>query len=463
MSQNPLAWTRRGALGALGVAGGAGMASRPAIAEVGSHDIAEAGQPNIASVADFGAVGDGRRDDTAAFRRAVDHLVRMGGGTLVLPKGDFLTETISFPYDPVRIDVAGSGPRSTIWRMADPIKPIIAIDHSSPPHRVTGTQFANFAVAANPLGRADRPEHIAIDAQGFNDALFRNIRFMSNGDGSVGALFYTSATTHLTYHQRFERLTVQECIGPGRVIATGSGNGHLGNTNLIHVDGFWIYANREMEVAFDLNRCSMYSVRNGLIEESAKYGILLGNAGLVESIWFEKQELAPIQFASFGDGAASSNNLLQNLYFGGFGGKVDIPVGCVNNTFQNVTGGNFQIVTADPLAWNVTTSSTGQGGKPGLKQIHGAIATWQEVQALRVSNLDGLWQIFYLFQLPSAGNYAFRFEPPEGRRITKLWVTACDGSDGTVAPCAIGWPIYEFFVSARNSNPLSVVAQISYE
>ena len=37
----------------------------------------------IFDVTGFGAVGDGRRNDTAAVRRAADALARAGGGTLL--------------------------------------------------------------------------------------------------------------------------------------------------------------------------------------------------------------------------------------------------------------------------------------------------------------------------------------------------------------------------------------------
>jgi hypothetical protein len=42
------------------------------------------------SVMDFGAVGDGAVDDTAAFNLAVNYLVSVGGGTLYVPQGTYL-------------------------------------------------------------------------------------------------------------------------------------------------------------------------------------------------------------------------------------------------------------------------------------------------------------------------------------------------------------------------------------
>lgn len=43
----------------------------------------------ILSVRDFGAVGDGRTDDTAAFQKALDAAARAGGGTVLAPRGNY--------------------------------------------------------------------------------------------------------------------------------------------------------------------------------------------------------------------------------------------------------------------------------------------------------------------------------------------------------------------------------------
>ncbi len=48
-------------------------------------------KPARASVADFGAVGDGKTLNTARLQSVIDQLAAQGGGTLVVPKGVFLT------------------------------------------------------------------------------------------------------------------------------------------------------------------------------------------------------------------------------------------------------------------------------------------------------------------------------------------------------------------------------------
>lgn len=50
------------------------------------------------NIKDFGAVGDGRTDDTIAFKSAMAFLASRNGGTLIIPEGDFvITQTIALP------------------------------------------------------------------------------------------------------------------------------------------------------------------------------------------------------------------------------------------------------------------------------------------------------------------------------------------------------------------------------
>jgi len=48
-----------------------------------------AAEPDVLSVRDFGAKGDGKTDDTAAFQRALEAAAKAGGGTVDAPRGNY--------------------------------------------------------------------------------------------------------------------------------------------------------------------------------------------------------------------------------------------------------------------------------------------------------------------------------------------------------------------------------------
>ena len=57
----------------------------------------------MTSIRDFGAVGDGRTDDTAA----IEHALHNGEGSLVFPRGEYRitrTITIDLPYCSIDFD-----------------------------------------------------------------------------------------------------------------------------------------------------------------------------------------------------------------------------------------------------------------------------------------------------------------------------------------------------------------------
>src|SRR4051794_31357709 len=67
----------------------------PALAaENGALGATKAAFATGTSIADFGAVGDGTTPNTARIQSAIDQLAAKGGGTLVIPKGLFLSGAI---------------------------------------------------------------------------------------------------------------------------------------------------------------------------------------------------------------------------------------------------------------------------------------------------------------------------------------------------------------------------------
>ena len=56
---------------------------------LGSIALAAAGEPDTFSVRDFGAKGDGKTDDTAAFQKALDAAAEAGGGSVYAARGNY--------------------------------------------------------------------------------------------------------------------------------------------------------------------------------------------------------------------------------------------------------------------------------------------------------------------------------------------------------------------------------------
>jgi len=59
------------------------------VMQVGAGDAAQTPVVNPFDVHQFGAVGDGKTDDTAAFQKALDAAGKAGGGTVLAPRGNY--------------------------------------------------------------------------------------------------------------------------------------------------------------------------------------------------------------------------------------------------------------------------------------------------------------------------------------------------------------------------------------
>lgn len=463
MSGGDDGWSRRHAMAAMGLpialAGtGDGIATAAPVAGQDGNAL----QAAVLSPTAYGARGDGQADDTPAFQQAVDRLAALGGGTLAIPAGSFHTTTVHFPYAPAVIRVMGAGIGRTTWEIADPERPIIAIDPREPPRRALGARFEDFSVRAHPAGRADQIDQVAIDCVGFSDTIFTNLRFLSNGRGSVGTWFHTAAHPHLTYHQRFCNLVCQNGVGPGRVIRATNAGSSASNTNLIAVENFWIYANSGMEVAFDLADVTGYTVRQGLIESSGRDGIRLGTAGIVEAVWMEDLSGSPLVFTTRKIGT-SSHNIVRDVYLSGYAGEIVIPADSANNILTNVTGGQFRIRREDPLGGNILLNSGATRSAPTVSRVAGPGGRLRKIQAYRSSSLSERWNLLYELTTEAAGTVGLRVLPPPGSHLTAIQLSALDPASGTPRPTATGWPIGEAFVTAPAGRPVTLVIQLSLE
>jgi len=423
----------------------------------------------IVNVLDFGAVGDGVANDTAAIQAAVDSLTP-GGGTVYLPNGTYLVDTIVFPYDNgpnntdpfTTINLIGSGMTSAILQMNDPTKPVIAMDRAVSNYRMTGSTFSDFGVKAHPTGSVANSNHIAIDAIGFDAVIFKRIKFFSNGSGSVCFMFRTSAQPQLSYSQVFEGINASQAVGPAYVLKTqGNGINALDNTNLIQVRDCWVYANSDMVAAFDMSACSLYQVVNCLIESSGDYGIVCGSRGTIMGNWFESLDVGPLEFVNTVAGASSENTIMGN-YFSGFSGAITIPsTNNTNNIFINNAGGNWTL--AGPTKKYVIGAGAIPAA-PTITQTGGGAGTLTLLAANLKTTLDMSYELLYTFAPPSGpGNYIFSITPPTGYSIVRLISSAYDGANSVPYTTSNLYPQTGFIFNAPNTNLVTLNIQVTVQ
>ena len=84
-------FSRRNWLAMAGMAGVAmaGFGAKGAVTQI-HGDGGAAANPFARSVLEFGALGDAKKDNTAAFQKALDHVHAQGGGTVAVPAGQYL-------------------------------------------------------------------------------------------------------------------------------------------------------------------------------------------------------------------------------------------------------------------------------------------------------------------------------------------------------------------------------------
>ena len=159
------------------------------------------------NLTDFGAIGDNRSDSTAAFRNAVIACHRAGGGTVVVPKGDFLTGAIRLKSNVCLHLSSGATVRFTHDLNKYPI--VLT--------RFEGVELMNFS----PFIYALDEENIAITGSGTLDGNADEEHWWAwKGGPASGAASGTQANDRQHLFEMAERrVPVQERVfGPGHYL-----------------------------------------------------------------------------------------------------------------------------------------------------------------------------------------------------------------------------------------------------
>jgi len=152
---------------------------------------AQAKMRDMVSVKDFGAVGDGVTNDTAAIQAAIDYCIS-SGQKLYVPAGTYM---ISSPliYGS-NVSVFGDGPSSIIKNTTARTDDKIMLQPSSQSGSVSKCDFSNFVLDQRCDHYGDSGSALAVSINGvtntsFTSVIFRNIITMAiwSDSSSVGA------------------------------------------------------------------------------------------------------------------------------------------------------------------------------------------------------------------------------------------------------------------------------------
>lgn len=65
---------------------------------------------------DFGSAGNGQRNDTAALQAAINQAIAMGGGTILIPSGIYMLDTVTIPAGSAPVTLLGYGDSTILQR-----------------------------------------------------------------------------------------------------------------------------------------------------------------------------------------------------------------------------------------------------------------------------------------------------------------------------------------------------------
>ncbi|MGH7014669.1 MAG: glycosyl hydrolase family 28-related protein [Stellaceae bacterium] len=405
---------RRGLFGA-GAALGIAAAARPA----------QAAPPRrVLNAADFGAVGDGRADDTAALQKALDRTFAAGGTVLMVPPGTYrLTRTLRIEF--------GHGTSGNLGRQSGVVGHGARLDSEIADGgnvlEILCRATARFVLVEglDILGRGREGHGIYVECDGggvyFYNFCLRDVNVQGcGGDGCrlVGNVFEGQI---LNAYFRSNK-------GNGATFAHGS---HGGILSALHVFGSVFGQNGEhgagmIRNCYDVAFHGCYFLLNG------KFGLLAGNGcTLLSNCGFENNHTAAKDFAG-GDCGIHLNN------FGTL-------VGCTAYSVFHQTGLLRAFVAGRLNMMGCTGSGGGSAAGAGLARLGGtragnatligcagAVRYDNGFEALEIGGPDGGVRFGAHWQsrnLPQLGDYRLWIDR-NGRLRIKRGAPA-DDDDGT--------------------------------
>lgn len=326
----------------------------------------------ITNVKEFGAVGDGVANDTAAVQAAIN-AHGPNGGTVIIPPGTYRVDDLALPATPKIVNLIGAGIRATILEAATantrvlrgPATPgvVAAVD---------GAIVGGFSIRAHPNGSTGE----AVLMGGMRACHLRDIELLSNqtvaGNFKIGFLLTSSLGVNSfapCYSNVIQHVVVNVQTGPETVFKwENGGQGATANANQNVVRDSYVFASSGITSIVDCVRSASTVIENCLFEGCPNAaGIAPGTNCTIRNNWFESLAsgltLAP---ASIPGEGASNGVLLTGNYFSGVH-TITIPTSVEGWLWQNNARNAFTL--NDPGNASIMYEGRriiGVGPNPGL-------------------------------------------------------------------------------------------------
>lgn len=311
---------------------------------------------NVVNVLDFGAVGDGVADDTAAIQAAINASV---GHVVFVPSGTYkLTSMLQVIPG---ISIVGEGPEATAFTLTHSGVGIkIGFPVGNPPSGVPDADqfsqvYEGFKISANAATT------FALQAMRCIYCSFKNIQILH--PSTIGANYVSFRVSGAMYLNTFEN-----CISDtDDSLATSNGKSwHIGNGQnevaqafaATNVNTFITCRGVRANVGFDIDNASGCNLINPNAEMNATAGIhLRGLYNVISAPWLESAEIVCAQFTpangSGGFGAAQSpgNNSL-------LGGAFPCPINVAYSVGLNINGFLITNLTVGANAFNTRVAQS---------------------------------------------------------------------------------------------------------
>lgn len=278
----------------------------------------------IVSVKDFGAVGDGITDETAAIQAAVDAVGANGGGVVYFPAGTYLVSQLNIASDDVSL--RGESKKSTtIGRVANGGASHIYLTPS-----IKNISFRGFTLDGN-----EANQNPSLYVVGIRGDFCRNIDIIDCG--------FTANGSRSTDFRASENITISSChfYDTGLNVAGGNtGNAisvdNTGATNSKFVIVSDCIFERWGDVAIGLPQCENVTVSNNIISGMGYFGLT------------PKPEETAISFAG-GKNCTATGNVIRKVDTFGVA-VVDRTISGVDYSPKNITiSSNSFTETSSPI------------------------------------------------------------------------------------------------------------------